>query len=215
MLNLVNGEKVWKYDINAKGIPYPLPVNDSTVIIIGGGIHSFNINSGLKWKYDIKIPPRKKKEKREFFVPSSIYGGSFLTGAIGGALISLMQHSIEREAEGYPFTAELKNDTLYYESAKDKVLLLTDGELIERHEYKEEKNKSSDGKKEDKGQDVQGIRYRDYTFEEGEKNMTVYNSSNEKIAELDIDRIVLCEKGFVYGTRKNFLYKISLELLSE
>ncbi|MDR2887718.1 MAG: hypothetical protein LBV26_06955 [Bacteroidales bacterium] len=117
-IDLNNGKRIWQRELNREyGWNDALPVNDSTWMILSGGLHTVNVHDGSGWSYN-EITGVKD------------YTGSIAATAAGFALgaasVALFGSGTFFYSTGYSLISDLvsnvySDSTGYYLASRDKV----------------------------------------------------------------------------------------------
>lgn len=218
-----NGSTIWKRKLKDRDAvdPFSVMLDDNTLLLVTGGIHTVNVKTGEGWSYEVKTGDKSLKK--------AIVQQAFTTVAVGAAGMGLGMAGVHigvnpnfalqgvarvmREATPYGLPngfALLEDNTITYSNDDESVKLsLADGSVISQ-EYFDNKRK----KEEEKDTTIPDyILYNNLKFKQDNKKVEVYHNDN-LVAILSVENILFFDNNILYASNNKMLYKIDLNQLN-
>ncbi len=196
-VDAMTGKEIWKKNISKRDaeIPYYRLINDSTLLIISGGLHAVNIYTGKGWDYDIKTSDNSFKREVISYGISS--GGGFIP-----ALIADLVRGTKKLDYG---DINIEGDIIMYNNETEFVKLsANDGAIIEKRTI------TANPKKNSKNSLIE-YSYKDLRFELNDNKISVYNSNSTLVGNIvNLTRFIFANENFIYLAKDKSIYKIDI-----
>lgn len=218
-----NGSTVWKRKLKDRDAvdPFSVMLDDNTLLLITGGIHTVNLQTGEGWSYEVKTGDKslKKAIVQQAFTTLTAGAAGMGIGMVGVqigvnpnfALQGVARVMREAAPYGLPYgSALLEDNTITYSNDEEAVKLsLTDGSVISQEKFDNKSNKE-----EEKNTAIPDyILYNNLKFKQNKESVEVYRNDNI-VATLSIENILFFDNNILYASNNKMLYKIDLNQLN-
>lgn len=196
-VDAMTGKEIWKKKISNRdaGIPYYRQINDSTLLIISGGLHAVNIYTGKGWDYDIKTSDNSFKSEVISYSISS-------RGGLIPALITDLVRGTKKLDYG---DINIEGDIIMYNNETEFVKLsVNDGAIMEKRTITANPKKNSENS-------LIEYWYKDLRFEVNDNKISVYNSNSTLVGHIvNLTRLIFANENFIYLAKDKSIYKIDI-----
>lgn len=130
-MNMFSGEKLWERKMDhGYGMKDVVRVNDSVIVVVSGGLHAVNLNSGKGWDYDLEIGKKNYS--------ASIFGS--LAGLMVGVLSrgSVAFFVVGHNVRNMHSNVIVSDSAIYMAGRKNIVRLDMDGNVVWKDEMAED-----------------------------------------------------------------------------